>query len=184
MIFRPGTPGASGGINYKKQLDVVMANLNKEIGKIKDASEKGMINAAIFIRNQTESTPPVTPVDLGNLRSSWFITTASKKVANDQWNKGFRKSNASGKKISNKDMASAHTAAISDAKGEIQRMNSNNKKFLMMGYSANYAGYVHEFVSPNINWKREGANAKWLQSHIYTNSQKIFQIIAETSKIR
>lgn len=181
---RPGTPGASGGANYKRQLNEIMVNLNKEIALIKDASVKGMINAAVFIRKETESSPPLTPVDLGNLRSSWFITTARKKEGNDQWNKGFRKSKPGTKKISNKDMASAHSEAIAGAKSELSSMETPNKKFLMMGYSANYAGYVHEFISPNISWSREGSNAKWFQSHVFANSQKIFQIIAETSKIK
>ena len=179
----PGRPGGSGGANYQQQLKVIMANLNKEISVIQGASMKGLINAAIFIRNETEKTPPLTPVDLGNLRSSWFITTATQKSANDQWNKGFRKNPTGTKKVADKDLASNHSRAIAGAKSELSGMNTATRKFMMMGYSANYAGYVHEFVNPNISWSREGSNAKWFQAHVYSNKAKIFQIVAETSKV-
>lgn len=184
-IPMPGRPGGSGGANYQQELKVIMANLNKEISNIQGASMKGLINAAIFIRNETEKTPPLTPVDLGNLRSSWFITTATKKEGNDQWNKGFRKSPIGTKKVADKDMASNHSRAVADAKSELGKLEgeSPNRKFLMMGYSANYAGYVHEFVNPNISWSREGSNAKWFQAHVYSNKAKILQIVAETSKV-
>jgi len=182
---RPGTPGASGGARYQQELKVIMANLNKELENVKGATVRGMINAAIHIRNETEKTPPLTPVDLGNLRSSWFITTASKKVGNDQWNKGFRKNPTGKKRIADSDLASNHSRAIGEAKGELAGLEngSPNRKFLMMGYSANYAGYVHEFISPNIAWKREGSQAKWFQAHVFANKAKIFQIIGETSKV-
>lgn len=180
---RPGTPGASGGAKYQQELKVIMANLNKEMENVKGATVKGMINAAIHIRNETEKTPPLTPVDLGNLRSSWFITTASRKVRNDKWNKGFRKSPVGKKRVADKDMASNHSRAIGEAKGELAGMETPTRKFLMMGYSANYAGFVHEFISPNIAWKREGSQAKWFQTHIYSNRDKIFKIIGETSKV-
>ena len=198
--MRLGTRGASGGPkfagdvdNYKRNLNIVMANINKEIGNIKDASVKGLINAAIFIRNKTETEAPSTPVDLGNLRSSWFITTASKKVANDKWNKGFRNvkkgkgtyNSAKSTNLASK-MAAEHTAAISEAKSDIQGMNTKGKEFLMMGYSANYAGYVHEYIGGQVVWKRDSPQSgpKWFEKAIKTNSKKIFQIVAETSKLK
>ena len=182
----PGRPGGSGGANYKKDLNVIMNNLNIELSKVKDASMRGLINAAIFIRNETETKAPATPVDLGNLRSSWFVTTAKKKEANDQWNKGFRSTPMGKKKVKNKSMASDHAAAITAAKGELAGMNSKEKEFMMMGYSAKYAGFVHEFVNPDINFKRKNpqAAAKWFQSHVYGNTQKIFNIVAATSKMK
>jgi hypothetical protein len=183
-IPMPGQPGGSGGTKYQQELKVIMSNLNKEISNIQNASMKGLINAAIYIRNETEKTPPLTPVDLGNLRSSWFITTATKKEANDQWNKGFRKSPKGTKRIADKDLASNHSRAVTEAKGTLAGMNTPTRKFMMMGYSANYAGYVHEFVNPSISWSRAGSNAKWFQSHVYANKTKIFQIVAETSKMK
>jgi hypothetical protein len=189
----PGRPGGSGGVNYKKDLNAIIAEANVQLSKIKDASMRGLINAAIFIRNETETKPLSTPVDLGNLRSSWFITTATKKSPDDQWNKGFR--NALGEKGRKKKdlsgkaskLASGRTKAIGDAKSELTKMNmGGNKEFLMMGYSARYAGYVHEFVNPDIKFKRKNpqSGAKWFQQHVYGNTNKIFQIVAATSKMK
>jgi hypothetical protein len=56
-------------------IDNVVRNLNRALDKKKRASVKGLILAAAFIRRDMESTPPLIPVDTGNLRASWFTTT-------------------------------------------------------------------------------------------------------------
>ncbi len=57
-----------------KGMDIVLSNLNKEIVKMKANSIVGLLNAAGFIRRDMEKTPPLIPVDFGNLRGSWFTT--------------------------------------------------------------------------------------------------------------
>ena len=52
----------------------VMNNLNREILKIKAKSMKGLIESAIIIRRDMEKTPPLVPLDTGNLRASWFTS--------------------------------------------------------------------------------------------------------------
>lgn len=53
----------------------VMANLNREIARMGGpASMAGLIEGTIIIRRSMEMTPPLIPIDLGNLRSSWFNT--------------------------------------------------------------------------------------------------------------
>ncbi len=183
--LRPGMPGASGGKLYLKGMEQVMSNLNKEISEIKSDSVKGLLMAAAFIRNKTEKSMPLTPVDLGNLRSSWFITSATKKEANDQYNKGFRTTKVGKKKIKHETMTADHIAAISEAQSELTGMNTKDKKFIMMGYSASYAGFVHEFVGEMmVNFKREGSGAKWLESAIKSNTSKIVQIVKENAQIK
>ena len=54
------------------QVQDIMKNINRELDKIKGRSMKGMIRAAIWLRRDMEYTPPLIPVDTGNLRSSWF----------------------------------------------------------------------------------------------------------------
>jgi hypothetical protein len=64
-------------------MDVVMRNLNLELDKMKWGSAAGLIEAAEFIHADTERTPPLTPLDTGNLRSSWstrFFRRAGKSV--------------------------------------------------------------------------------------------------------
>lgn len=55
-----------------KGLNTVIGNLNKEVKKIKNRSMKGLIQASIIVRRDMEYTPPLIPVDTGNLRDSWF----------------------------------------------------------------------------------------------------------------
>ena len=61
-----------------KGTDIVLANLNREIAKIKVRSAAGLIEAAIMIRRDMEKTPPLIPLDTGNLRASWFTTAYTK----------------------------------------------------------------------------------------------------------
>jgi len=42
-----------------------------ELDKMKRGSAQGLLDAVAFIHADTEKTPPLTPVDTGNLRSSW-----------------------------------------------------------------------------------------------------------------
>lgn len=176
----PGTPGASGGVNYLKGMDVVMANLNKEIELIKNGSMRGLILSAAHIRRKTNdegNASNLTPVDKGNMNASWFVVTptstppvlGSKTFSND----------SVGSKVK-----AAHTGTVEQARAEVIAMSSGTKKFLMMGYSAPYSGFVHEFIDPNITWKRIGSNAKWLQNTIYENKDKILSIIANESQIK
>ncbi len=62
-----------------KGMDVVLSNLSKEILAIKVRSAAGLIEVAIMIRRDMEKTPPLIPLDTGNLRASWF-TTAFRKA--------------------------------------------------------------------------------------------------------
>lgn len=58
-----------------KGMDQVLKNLNSEIRKIEGASLKGLIQAAIIIRRDMDQTPPMIPIDTGNLRGSWTVET-------------------------------------------------------------------------------------------------------------
>ena len=57
-----------------KGLNEVLSNLNEAIRDIENRSMKGLIKGAIIIRRDMDKTPPLIPVDTGNLRSSWFTT--------------------------------------------------------------------------------------------------------------
>lgn len=56
-------------------IDKVMSNLRHELKQIEGRSLPGMIEAAGFIRRDMEDNDPKIPVDTGNLRASWFVTT-------------------------------------------------------------------------------------------------------------
>ena len=174
--LRPGMPGASGGVSYLKGMEVVMARLNKELEGIKVRSESGMIKAAAHIRTQTETVNPLTPMDLGNLVASWFVATA-KSNPRVKGRKVFKGPNTGKIKA---DFENAKAQGIN----EIASMTTKDKKFVMMGYGADYAGWVHEFIPGIANFKRMGSKEKWLQDHLYKNTKKIAEIIAEDAKVK
>jgi len=62
---------------------------------------------------------------------------------------------------------------------------SNGNPFIIMGYSgakAPYAIYVHEMIG--ANFKEPGSGAKWFQSALWRNKDRIMRIIQENARIR
>jgi len=119
----------------------VKANLNKAILKIEAKSMKGLIESAIIIRRDMEKTPPLVPIDTGNLRGSWF--TEAVKV---------------------KGMAG-----------------------LLLGFSANYAVFVHEMVDKDgtvIDWNRPGSGPKFFEQALTRNEKLILQTIRDNAYIK
>ena len=55
-----------------KGLDKIISNLNKKVVKMESASMRGLIKAVIHIRREMDKTPPLIPIDFGNLRGSFF----------------------------------------------------------------------------------------------------------------
>jgi len=184
-------PGTSRGADYMRGFtwgvkgeEVVMANLNRQLEGIKNRSMKGLIMAAAFIRNETEKVPPLTPIDTGNMNASWFVVTADRIV------KGRGTPKFEGKDAG--ELSTDHTSTLSEAQGEVKTQSMGDKRVLMMGYSANYSGFVHEMIGANFNPKnrkgtkrrREGAGPKWLESAIKRNTGKIVQIVKDNAQIK
>ncbi len=164
-----------------KGFDIVLARLNREIKAIENRSEKGLVMAMAHIRNETESSEPITPLDLGNLRSSWFTVSATGKIANDSFNKGFKDNPKTGLKKSN--LASDHASTIAEAKGIVSANTAAKGPLVMGGYSANYALWVHEKIGA-VKWKRPGSGPKWFEIAVSRNTKKIVDIIKENVQIR
>lgn len=148
-----------------KGLENISKNINKVISDTNEKSMGGMIRAAIFIRRETEKTIPKTPVDSGNLRASWFVTT--------------RKTTQQG--------SNADGAVVATGKSLLQI-----KKIpaAMIGFTANYAAAVHEMgvsgatAGKVIKWNRRGSGAKYLETPLLENQDKIIQIIGNEIKLR
>jgi hypothetical protein len=132
-----------------KGFNEVMQNLNAKIAEIKKGSMKGLIEAAAFIREDMDKTPPLIPLDTGNLRATWG------------------------------------TRPIDDLE-------------LEMGFSANYAFYVHEMMEPGkAGWRygpgpgkkrwyepRPGAGPKFFEAAMKRNTDKILEIIRKNAEIK
>jgi hypothetical protein len=151
-----------------------MKGLNVELEKIKGRCNAGLIEAAILIRRSTETTPPLTPVDTGNLRASWFVTTAKSNVAESETG-SFK-----GKTAAN--MRSEHTRVITESKSLIAANLSRKGEFIVIGYSANYALFVHEMLG--AAFQRPQAGPKWFQAALERNRGEIVRKVAERARIR
>lgn len=158
----------------------IEANINKEIASIEDASIRGLVGAAAHLRKQTDKIPPKVPVDWGNLRASWFTVTAKGSVAAGKGTSGFR--GPKGQEIANH-----HDLVVSDAKGEAARLTRKGRSvFVVVGYSANYAAAVHEGPGgrKDVQFKREGAAIKWLQTHMEEDKGEMLEKIKEEIRMR
>jgi hypothetical protein len=171
----------------------IMNRLQQEIYKIKGASIEGLIKGAVMVRRDTEYTAPVTPVDYGNLRSSWFITTATHAVGKDQWNKGFKSTKkGSNRKVNAARLAADHDNAIAESKAALASKKGIGLDGVTFGYSAFYAVYVHEnkFAKFKRVIKAEGdqpakkSGYKWFQNAVFRNRDKFVEIVAQNVKIK
>lgn len=159
----------------------VMTNLNKAISKMKGDVERGMVNAAFMIRGETEKTSPATPLDYSNLRASWFITY-SKGASKDPLAFSGHFRNNPRRKITASQFSGWHKAAIAEA--SVMSAINPRKATVVMGYSANYAMWVHEMIGANFTDRDPEAGPKWFQEAMDRNQGRILEIIAKTSIIK
>ena len=163
-------------ITQLKGMNAVMANLNREILAIKGRSMKGLIEAVIIMRRDMESTSPLIPVDIGNLRASWFVVTSMGGLT-DGAAPNFKGDRAG-------ELRENHGRVI----GEVKALVSAVKEpVLIMGFSANYAVFVHEMVGGEggkIDWSRPGSGAKFFEEALDRNKGLMLQIIRDNAYIR
>lgn len=162
--------------------DLVMTNLNNAIVNIQGATLKGLIMGVTQIHNETEHGDIKVPVDLGNLRHSWFVVTANGIQAGHT-------NNFIGDKAGL--MAVAHGLALTEAIAEASKIAASGKIVIIFGYSANYALWVHENIGmhdpDNKYWKhkkwRPGSDAKWFEAAIQKKAPEIIKLITKTAKV-
>ena len=165
-----------------KGMDIVLSNLNKEIVKMKAGAGVGLIEAAILIRRDMDKSFPKIPIDLGNLRASWFTVTG--------YGVGAGSRGGTAGTFTGKD-AGKHSAERASAVSEGRGVASAYKGLmLMMGFSANYATFVHENVGAKFFGRggkkpgRPGSGAKFFEASLKKNKQAILQIIGNNARIK
>ena len=165
-----------------KGLQDIVGNLNKEILRIKGASMQGLIMAAIQIQRSMEATAPLTPVDLGNLRASFFIVTATgdKTPAIPSTYKE-RETRTKSEVRRKAKMISEKAAVVSSYQGMAGTFKT--RQYLYLGYSANYAAAVHEKTNV-VKWSRPGSGEQWFQKAIERNKDMILETVRKYAAIR
>jgi len=168
------------GSNLTAEFAAIQARLNLELKKIKVDSLTGLMEASIHVRRETEDVSPVTPVDRGNLRQSYFAVASNGKKVRDPVGSGrFKDNPKSGVKAS--EMKADYIALISEAAGVAK---ATGEPTLIMGYSANYAMPVHEMVGKEFHRKDKVAGPKWLETAVKRNADKIVRIVADNARIK
>lgn len=178
-----GVTGISGTI--EKDMKIIIHNLNKELEKIKNRTNKGLLLAAIEVRRDMEEKPPLIPLKYGNLRASWFITTrkgvSPELHALEVKTAKFRKADTP--EIL-KRLREEHKQTISEAQGELSKYPIG----VMMGFSAFYAAPVHEMVDEKfaepVNWSKSGSGPKFFQAALYRNYDNIINIVKANAQVR
>lgn len=159
-------------------VDRWVAYLNRRIEKIEGASLQGLIKAAVLVHEETLTGEVTTPVDLGNLRHSWFVVTSKGKIQSGGGKSHTPEGAApgfTGPKAA--EYAGAHTAMIKEMQGKADGMSREKKgAFLIMGYSVNYAMWVHEIVERH---HAKPTGAKWFQKALFKHKGNILRIIKE-----
>lgn len=127
-----------------------MKDLNKEIRALEGRTLEGLIHAVIELQREAE---PGTPVDLGNLRASWFSVSFR---GQEETGVGIVEFKGEQSGVLKADHQKVTQAALSAAKS----LGNPSQPIVIFGYTANYAVFVHENVGAKFN--RPTARARWL----------------------
>lgn len=158
-----------------KGFDELFRNLNAEISSIKERSMNGLIKAAIIIRRDMDKTPPLIPVDTGNLRASWFVMTA----------KGLKSDKPAFKALETPAKTAMLNGSYNLAIAEAQGMVAGNTSFIVIGFGANYASPVHEmFGKGPVDWSRKDSGPKFFESSIKRNKDVVLKTIRDNVQIK
>lgn len=158
----------------RASFEKVMKNLNREIEGIRGRTMKGLIRGAIIVRRAIDTESPSIPVDTGNLRQSWFVTTSKGNTKEGQ-NPEF-KGKGAGK------MSARHSSVVPNMQTLATSKGNKNKPLLIMGFSANYATSVHENVG--THFRRPGSGAKFFESAIKNHEKEILDVIKKEAKVK
>lgn len=150
-------------------IEEVTRAMNEQVKEMKTKSAKGLINAGIEIRHLTEKETPITPLDLGNLRASFHVTTS----------KGQEGTRGSFKGKESSEMQSNHGRVVQQ---EAAKVAVAKHPTIAVGYTANYAAYVHEMPA-GTKWSRPGSGHKWFERNLKRNKNKLLSIVREETKV-
>lgn len=153
-----------------KGLDTVMKVLRTSVKDIENKTMKGLILCTIEIRRTMDKESPKIPVDTNNLRASYFTVTSLGEVKEGA-SPNFRGDEKS-------EMGANHSSIVGEQQG---KASASSYPLVIMGFSANYAVWVHENV--DANFQRPGAGAKFFESALNKNKDKILSILGKEAQL-
>ena len=147
----------------------IVKRLNNEIQAIKGRSMKGLIRASVLVRRDMENTPPLIPLDTGNLRASYYTVTAF--TVSQGGTPSFKGEDADR-------LAFEHQAEVFEAQGVVHSIDP----IVVMGFSAHYAVAVHENME--AEFQRPGAGPKFFENALQRNTSEMLRIIQQEAQIK
>lgn len=163
-----------------KGLEQVMRNLNTRINSIPDRTLKGIIRGVAQIRRDMDKTAPLIPVDKGNLRASFFVVTSQGAVpqgASPRFKQTGKKTTLTASEMAK--LQSVHANTISEMMSRAKALSSKGP-FVVFGFGAYYALYVHEMVG--VNWTRPGSGPKFLENAVDRNTAYVLYTVAKEAQ--
>ena len=155
------------GIKPLEGLSEVLKNLNKAIEQQRLNTKEGLTEAALVVKADSVRG---TPIDLGNLRNSAYIMVTDESA--DNQTPKFTGAEAG-------QMADQHASVLTESRGIVNK--GKNRFNAIVGYSANYAWWVHEMPATfNFN---SGSN-KFLLKALLKNKQRIQKILIKWASIK
>lgn len=183
--------GISNFLGYKASTNIygaedVINALNIEIEKIKGRSLNGLYKVAALIKNETEKGDVTVPIDLGNLRHSWFTVGSSTAIR--VGGRSHTPEGLSGTFIGPKaaQYASGHSAMLTEMKQYADTLaKAADGPFVVIGYSVDYALWVHENQGAHFKQgKKTNRGWKWFEKAIRKHQNNIVKIVSDNAKIR
>ena len=166
-------------------LNTVVKNLGKRIDQAENLTLDGLVEGARYIYQQTESTPPITPVDTGALRASWFIYSNRGDETGPTRSRGpSRRSKSARKRKKAEILKSSRTEEIAEAKNILGKYND---LVVVAGYAAPYAAYVHEGIGGKgeiTRWSRPGSGKWWFLKAFKMSRNHIMKILQVKARVR
>lgn len=146
-------------------IDTVMKNVERALSDMTLMGEKGLMQISTLIKKSMDTTPPVIPIEKGNLNKSWFAVTTNQSK---EGSGGFTGKYAG-------ELSSMHNAEVNIAKAYTKAKGTKGAS-LVMGFSAFYAIYVHE-SREGIKWTRPGSGPKFFQAALERNEKAMINIL-------
>lgn len=192
-------------------LDAAMNKLYTIIESIEERTYTGLNEIPKMIYTEMETRPPLIPVDVGNLKESYFAVNSKNHVIMGR-NPHFRSfrtgaiqrgrsskigqfRGATGGILKMERLRQDHAAAIFKCGSKAKSIGKSMGPTIVFGFSAFYALYVHEArvkaqkkpgkfseLVKAVGWTRPGSGPKFFESAIKNNLIKIALMLEATAK--
>ena len=156
---------------HVKGLNRVLGQMSVMISDLRFHTKQGLIRGAFLIIAESGR---INPVDLGNLRASSFVVWDTTKAQPGNFRAG-----EDGEGADVGQLVFDHQRVQQAELTKTVRLSLTHDALVILGYTANYAIYVHE--DPNASHEN-GQVYKFLEKAVDMNFQAILQAIETESK--